>query len=56
MKKGADAGENDVVAMTAATISSRAVTEAVSTAAELLKAELPRLTAAFSAPAGGSEQ
>ncbi len=56
VKKGADAGENDVVAMTAATISSRAVTEAVSTAAELLKAELPRLTAAFSAPAGGSEQ
>jgi RnfABCDGE-type electron transport complex G subunit len=48
-KKGADAGENDVVAVTAATISSVAVSGAVATAAEMVKRDLEPLTTALAA-------
>ncbi len=49
--KAAEAGENDVVAVTAATISSRAVTWAVQGAATLVAAELDDLKAAFASAA-----
>lgn len=52
-RKGADADANDVVAVTAATISSAAVTGAVAIAAEVVKQDLQALTAALAAPQPG---
>jgi Na+-translocating ferredoxin:NAD+ oxidoreductase subunit G len=55
VKKAAEAGDNDVVAVTAATISSRAVTDAVQRAAELVTGNLEAMREAYSqtAEAGG---
>ncbi len=53
--KAADAGEYDVVTVTAATISSRAVTWAVQDAANLVASELKGLKAAFVVAAGSKK-
>jgi Na+-translocating ferredoxin:NAD+ oxidoreductase subunit G len=53
--KAADAGDNDVVAVTAATISSRAVTWAVEDAAKLVVSELDGFKAAFPVAMGGKK-